>query len=148
MPLPLPRLSGSYWTHGVALNRDQSLLATAGDDKKARVINSVSGSESLVVKHRRAVKGVALSPDGALMASASNDKAVTATAVESGAEVLSLQHGKGVDTVSFNRHGSMLASGAGKEINIYRIPTGDLVGTIQERWIRSGSGRCRVQPGG
>src|SRR5512132_1599066 len=59
---------------GVAFSPDGRLLATACDDRSARVWEVTSGQERARVTHDSYVWGVAFSPDGRLLATAGSDR--------------------------------------------------------------------------
>jgi WD40 repeat protein len=59
---------------GVAFSPDGTRLATAADDRAARVWDVAGGAELLVFRgHEGGVSGVAFSPDGSLLATACDD---------------------------------------------------------------------------
>jgi WD40 repeat protein len=59
--------------NGVAFSPDGTRIATASDDKTARVWDSASGRELARLTHEDPVNGVAFSPDGTRIATASGD---------------------------------------------------------------------------
>jgi WD40 repeat protein len=64
----------AHSVQGVAFSPDGLLLATASDDKTARVWEVAGGQERARVTHDGSVLSVAFSPDGRLLATASDDK--------------------------------------------------------------------------
>jgi WD40 repeat protein len=97
---------------GVAFSPDGKRLATASNDKTAKVWDAESGKELLTLRgHADNVRGVAFSSDGKRLATASNDKTAKVWDAESGQELLTLRgHSKLVSGVAFSPDGKRLAT--------------------------------------
>jgi WD40 repeat protein len=83
---------------------DSRLIATAGDDKIARIWESRSGAELLrLAEHEDSVTAAVFSPDGRQLATSSFDKTVRLWDLSSGAELKRLQgHSAAVWDVDFS----------------------------------------------
>lgn len=72
-PSPVQVLRHDADVNAVVFSPDGRLLATANDDRSARVWEVASGQERIRVTHNEEVRGVAFSPDGQLLATGSYD---------------------------------------------------------------------------
>ncbi len=76
----------------MAYSPDGKRLATASDDKTAKVWDAESGKELLTLRgHSGYVYGVAYSPDGKRLATASADQTAKVWDAETGKELLTLR---------------------------------------------------------
>ena len=89
---------------------DGKLLATASDDKTARIVAVADGRELGRITHDGAVRAVAFSPDGKLLATASWDETARIVAVADGRELARITHGGPVWAVAFSPDGKSLAT--------------------------------------
>jgi WD40 repeat protein/V8-like Glu-specific endopeptidase len=100
---------------GVALHPGGERVASAGDDKHAKVWKI--GAEDPIVKlaaHDDRVRSVAFHPTRPLLATGSNDGKVRVFSTDTGAlEGGPLEQGGWVRTVAFDREGKRLVAGAG-----------------------------------
>ncbi len=141
--LVIYKSSGVELVERVSRNRDQASsdgkrLATASDDRTARVWDAGSGKELLVLRgHAGPVVGVAFSPDGKVLATASADKTAKLWDAANGKELLTLHgHAGPVNAVAFSPDGKHVASASddqtaklwdvesGKELLTFRGHTG------------------------
>ena len=117
--------SGSV--NGVAFSPDGSRLATASDDKTAKVWDVETGKELLTLRgDSSAVRGVAFSPDGKRLATASWNQTAKVRDAESGKELLTLGgHSGSVNGVAFSPDGERLATASDdKTAKVWDAETG------------------------
>ena len=86
------------------------MLATASDDKTARIVAVADGRELGRITHDGAVRAVAFSPDGKLLATASWDETARIVAVADGRELARITHDGPVNAVAFSPDGKFLAT--------------------------------------
>lgn len=96
----------------LAVSPDGTLLATAGGDGTARIVEAHGGTTRHVLKgHTAAVWSPDFSPDGRVLATASSDGSVRLWDVASGAELRVLPgNGKGVAALDFGPEGLLAVS--------------------------------------
>jgi WD40 repeat protein len=108
----LPVLAGDGWPmEELVLNRDKSLLLTAGDDGVARVWDATTGALRLTLAgHEDVIWRARWSPDERRIATASNDGTARIWDAQSGELLLTLtgHAGWSVDGVSWNADGTRL----------------------------------------
>jgi eukaryotic-like serine/threonine-protein kinase len=102
---------GSPHIRDVAFSQAGSRLATAAEDRTARIWDAVTGSQLVQVTHTEAVLGVTFSPDGRLVATASQDKTARIWDAVTGSQLLQVAHEKAVLGVRFSPDGRVLATG-------------------------------------
>jgi WD40 repeat protein len=113
---PLVQLRHDNEVGAVAFSPDGTLLATASDDKTARLWEVATGTEVAQLRHDGKVYRVAFSPDGTRLATVSDDKTASydKTArlweVASGREVAQLRHAGWVYAMAFSPDGTWLAT--------------------------------------
>ncbi len=97
--------------NGIAFGPDGKYLATASDDKTARLWDATSGSEAAPpMTHDGPVNGVAFSPNGKYLATASADKTASLWDTANGSEVAGMDHDDAVNGVAFSPDGRYLAT--------------------------------------
>ncbi len=120
----------------VTFSRTGTLLATASDDKTARIWDFATGStQATLTDHIGGVYGVAFSPDGSLLATASEDKTARIWDIVTGAtpktRLLLPGHTDWVRQVAFSPNGRLLATASDdKTARIWDIATGATVATL------------------
>jgi WD40 repeat protein len=111
--------------NGVAFSPDGGLVATASDDKTARVWKVASGQERARVTHDDQVWTVAFSPDGRLLATASSDGTARVWEWASGQERTRLTHGSWVYGVAFSPDGRLLATASNDQTaRVWEVASG------------------------
>ena len=94
---------------GVAFSPDGTLLATASDDRTARIWDTATGrARTTLTGHNGPVTGVAFSPDGTLLATASDDH--TARIWDTATAQALTGHNSPVNGVAFSPDGTLLAT--------------------------------------
>lgn len=102
---------------------DGKLIASAGDDKTARIWDAVTGDELFVLQHDASLTHVSFSPDGVRLATASNDGLVRSWEVASGKELFKIQSaaGEGIafyTALTFSPDGKLLATSNDQESQV------------------------------
>jgi len=99
---------------GLAYNPDGTRIATASEDKTAKIWDARTGRElHTLVGHTDAVSRVAFSPDGSRMATTSNDHTARVWDTATGQLVMTLAgHTGWVYRVAYSPDGALLATGS------------------------------------
>lgn len=118
----------------VAINNENTLLASAGEEKIILLRDLESGDLiSEFVGHDAKVNALAFSPDGKILASASNDSTIKCWSVPDGEILTSFKAHRGaVNAVIFTPDGEWLISGGkDKKIKIWSLTEGEKVATLR-----------------
>jgi WD40 repeat protein len=116
----------------VTFSPDGSLIATASEDRTARIWEIASGDQLRELSgHSSEVNAVAFSPDGSLIATASEDHTARIWHALKGTLTVLRGHTSGVTDVAFSPDGSLIATASSDTtVRIWRTTTGILLGTL------------------
>jgi WD40 repeat protein len=123
------RLPHGATVNGLAFTRDGKLLATAADDKRARIWNVRTGAVEHVLRgHMAEINGIAFSPDGKTVATAGADHTVRLWSAKTGKQIRKLHTQGSVNNVAFSRRRDELVAGsAGLNTPIWNYKTGKVL---------------------
>ncbi|KAJ5937286.1 hypothetical protein N7454_004941 [Penicillium verhagenii] len=113
----------------IAWSPDGSRLASASDDKTAKIWDPVTGQSTTLKGHSGYVRSVAWSPDGSRLASASDDKTARIWDPTT-SQILSILQGHSglVSSIVWSPDGTQLASGSVDKIaRIWDLATGQSI---------------------
>jgi len=112
-------------------------LATALDDKTARITEIATGNKVLRVRHESRVSSVAYSPCGRYLATGSDDHTARVTEIGTGREVLRVRHEAAICSVAYSPCGRYLATDSwDNTARVTEISTGKEVLRVRhENWV-------------
>ncbi|MDQ2984062.1 MAG: hypothetical protein M3R70_09090, partial [Actinomycetota bacterium] len=127
--------------NGLAVSPDGRLIATAGEDAKAKLWERKTGRLVRTLAQTGAVNAVSFSADGRFLATANNDKRASIWDVGSGKRTALFQHRAAVDKITFSPDGrdTFTVSGgalqkwdarSGRRLWSHRAPGGDGVTAV------------------
>jgi len=105
------------------------LIATASDDKTARIWSFPEGRELQKLTFRENASAVVFSPDGHWLACSSEDGSVTLVDVRSGQSKAIITGDDKLSTLAFNADGSLLAVQGTKAVYLWDVHGGRQRGT-------------------
>ncbi|HEX6524475.1 MAG TPA: trypsin-like peptidase domain-containing protein [Streptosporangiaceae bacterium] len=115
----------------VAFLPDGTRLATASDDRTARIWDLTTGKSRKVTIDGRAIRGVAFSPDGTLLATASTDGTARIRDLTTGKSRKVTIDGRAVQYFAFSPDGTLLATAStDSTARIWDLNTGTTRTTI------------------
>ena len=112
----------------VAFSPDGGILATASDDRSARLWNTQTGAElAALAGHEGPVLRIAFSPAGGMVATASKDGTARLWSTSGGAQqVVLVGHDSSVNAVTFSPDGTRVVTASNdKTARIWDVATGD-----------------------
>jgi WD40 repeat protein len=109
--------------HSIAFSGDGTLIASASEDKTARLWDAVAQTQRLVLDHPDKVSSVSFSRDGSVVASGCDDGKVRLWSARGGQLLATLEGHRGpVHCVAFAPQGNLLASGGeDKTIRLWEV---------------------------
>ena len=121
----------------VAFSPDGQWVATASDDRTARIFNPETGEERPPLDHDSWVNWVAFSPDGRWLATAGNDGTARIFNPETGIERNQLVHREAVNMVAFSPDSQWVATASDDgTARVSPIAMDILLDTARERMTR------------
>ena len=110
---------------------DSRYVATASDDRNARIFEAATGKEIIRLPHEDAISSIQFSPDGRYVATASDDKSVRIFEVITGKGIARLDLPDWVQSVQFSPDGRYIASrNIDKSARIFEAFTGKEVARV------------------
>ena len=138
-----PRCSHtSIGSRCLVFSPDGKLLATAGEDMTAKLLDPNTGAEiKALAGHSGSVTGIAFSPDSATVATSSGDKTAQLWDVAAGTSKAKLEgHADGVTSVAFSPDGKTLATGStDRTVKLWDVATAKEAATLagHKNWVTS-----------
>jgi len=93
-----------------AFNPDGTRIVTASFDKTARIWDTTTDNEIMVLRHEGGVSSAAFSPDGTRIVTASLDKTARIWDAAAGKVIMVLRHESSVDSAAFSADGSRVVT--------------------------------------
>ncbi|MGE5465049.1 MAG: TIR domain-containing protein, partial [Syntrophothermus sp.] len=94
----------------IAFSRDNSKVATAGNDNRVVIISPKERKQLLQILTQSTVRDLAFSPDGSWLFTGADDHRARVWDVENGKELLSMSHDGAVSKVAVSPNGQWLAT--------------------------------------
>jgi WD40 repeat protein/tetratricopeptide (TPR) repeat protein len=128
LELAFPPLGHAAWVRHASFSADGRLLATASDDRTARVWEASTGAAvGAPLLHQAAVYHAAFSPDGTRLATAVADETAVIWDLKSGESLFVLRLGATARKVAWSPDGLRLGAAAGASASIWDAATGKAV---------------------
>jgi Eukaryotic translation initiation factor eIF2A len=160
LPKQVVRVNHEGPIRDVYFSSDSRYVATASDDKSARIFETATGKEVARLTHEDAVVGVQFSSDSRYVATASDDKSARIFEAATGKEIARLIHEGAVSSVQFSPDGRYVATrSVDNSARIFEAATGKEIARLNHehvvssvrfspdgRYVATGSedGRARV----
>jgi WD40 repeat protein len=112
---------------GITFSRNRQYIATASNDKTARVWSIATYQTILVAEHDAVITGAVFSFDSDLLITASRDQTVKLWNIDSGQLRYTLEHPGHVRSISLHPNGRWVAARVGSQIWLWDIRTGEQV---------------------
>jgi WD40 repeat protein len=132
------RMNHEIYVCSVAFSPDGKYLATASNDRAARVWETKTGKQIAHVSHDGKVDFVAFSPDGKYLATASEDKTARIWEATTGNQIARVSHEQPVTYVAFSSNGKYLATASeDKTAQVWLWQPKDLIDEAASRLTRN-----------
>jgi WD40 repeat protein/energy-coupling factor transporter ATP-binding protein EcfA2 len=130
MARQMARLVHQGEVHAVAFSPDGKLLATASEDRTARIFEVRTGRELARLAHEDRVLAVTFSPDGRLFATSPARREARVFDTQTMREVARAQHSDPGGVIAFSPDGRLLATGSYNEARVLEARTGHEVAVL------------------
>ena len=120
------------WVESATFSPDSQYLATASEDKTAKVIEVATGKIITTIYHQGNVKSATFSSNGNYLVTASHEE-VKITKLFTGKEINTIHHQGNVKSATFSSNGNYLVTASHEEVKITKLFTGKEINTIHHQ---------------